>query len=49
MGARVLLANETCARWLHVVNMHKPRMLLGNIAEGREIIAPNWMWPLFEP
>ena len=46
MGARVLLANETCARWLHVVNMHKPRLLAE--AEEREAIGSDWMWPMQE-
>ena len=42
LGARVLLANDTCARWLHVVNLHKPRL-----AKAKTFtIKPKWVWPL---
>ena len=43
-GSRVLLANETCVRWLHVVNLYKQRVAKAQLFP----IEDRWMWPLHQ-
>ncbi len=44
-GARPprVLADEQCARWLHVVNQGEWRAFDANMTE----IDQSWMWPLY--
>jgi hypothetical protein len=36
------MASDTCARWLHVVNLHKPRLAKAQTFK----IRSKWVWPL---
>ena len=40
------MAPDNCARWLHVVNLHKPRIVWPHANSKTYKIRSKWVWPL---
>ena len=42
----MIIAPDNCARWLHVVNLHKPRIVWPYANSQTFKIRSKWVWPL---